>query len=117
MTNTLNTPVEALEYSYPLRVRRYALRRGSGGAGRHPGGDGLVREVEFLSAARVTLLTERRRTAPYGLHGGGPGQGGRNLLYRGGREPESELPGKAQIDVAPGDVLSIQTPGGGGWGE
>jgi N-methylhydantoinase B len=117
MTNTLNTPIEALEYGYPLRVRRYTLRRGSGGAGRHPGGDGLVRDVEFLSPARVTLLTERRRTAPYGLQGGGAGERGRNVLYPGGREPGRELPGKAEIEVQAGDVLSVETPGGGGWGE
>jgi N-methylhydantoinase B len=115
MTNTLNTPVEALEYAYPFRVRRYALRRGSGGAGRHRGGDGLVREIEFLSPATVTLLTERRRTAPYGLQGGQPGAPGRNLLMRDNHE--EELPGKAECDVNPGDILSLQTPGGGGWGE
>lgn len=114
MTNTLNTPVEALEYSYPLRVRRYGLRRGSGGSGRQRGGDGLVREIEFLCPATVTLLTERRRTAPYGLHGGGPGTPGRNILIRDGRE--QELPGKAELQVRPGDVLRIETPGGGGWG-
>jgi len=116
MTNTLNTPVEALEYSYPLRVRRYSLRRGSGGSGRHRGGDGLVRDIEFLCPARVTLLTERRRTAPYGLQGGGPGKRGRNVLWHIGQEQEQELPGKAEIRVSPGDVLSLQTPGGGGWG-
>jgi N-methylhydantoinase B len=115
MTNTLNTPVEALEYAYPLRVRRYALRAGSGGAGRHWGGDGLVRELEFLSPATVTILSERRRTAPYGLHGGEPGKPGRNLLVRAGRE--LELPGKCEIQVAPGDLLSLRTPGGGGWGQ
>jgi N-methylhydantoinase B len=114
MTNTLNTPVEALEYAYPVRVRRYALRRGSGGAGRQRGGDGLVREIEFLCPATVTLLTERRRTAPYGLRGGQPGARGRNVLIRDGQE--RELPGKAEIQVGPGDVLSLQTPGGGGWG-
>ena len=115
MTNTLNTPVEALEYVYPFRVRRYALRRGSGGSGRHRGGDGLVREIEFLSPATVTLLTERRRTAPYGLRGGQPGASGHNLLIHNSRE--EELPGKVECDVGPGDLLSLQTPGGGGWGE
>ncbi len=113
MTNTLNTPVEALEYTYPVRVRRYALRRGSGGSGRHRGGDGLVREIEFLCPATVTLLTERRRTSPYGLYGGGPGARGRNVLIR--EEQERDLPGKAEIRVRPGDVLSLRTPGGGGW--
>ncbi len=115
MTNTLNTPVEALEYAYPLRVRRYALRRGSGGAGHHRGGDGLVRDLEFLSSATVTILSERRRTAPYGLQGGEPGKTGRNVLVRAGQEVE--LPGKCEIQVEPGDVLSLRTPGGGGWGQ
>jgi len=115
MTNTLNTPVEALEYVYPFRVRRYALRRGSGGAGRHRGGDGLVRDIEFLCPATVTLLTERRRTAAYGLQGGQPGAPGRNLLIH--NSHEEELPGKAECEVSPGDILSLQTPGGGGWGK
>lgn len=115
MTNTLNTPVEAIEYTYPFRVRRYALRRGSGGAGSHRGGDGLVREIEFLCPATLTLLSERRRTAPYGLHGGEPGARGRNVLTHGGEE--QELPGKVEIQVGSGDVLSLRTPGGGGWGQ
>jgi N-methylhydantoinase B len=114
MTNTLNTPVEALEYAYPLRVRRYALRPGSGGIGLHRGGDGLIREVEFLSSAQVTILSERRRTAPYGLAGGAPGARGENLLIRG--DDVQVLPGKVQVAVQPGDVLSLHTPGGGGWG-
>ncbi len=114
MTNTLNTPVEALEYAYPFRVRRYALRLGSGGRGEHRGGDGLVREIEFLCPAVVTVLSERRRTAPYGLHGGEPGALGRNVLLRDGEE--QDLPGKVQLQVRQGDVLSIRTPGGGGWG-
>ncbi len=114
MTNTLNTPVEALEYTYPFRVRRYALRLGSGGQGEHRGGDGLIREIEFLCPAAVTILSERRRTAPYGLHGGKPGALGRNVLIRDGEE--KDLPGKVQLRVRQGDVLSIRTPGGGGWG-
>ncbi|HSR29198.1 MAG TPA: hydantoinase B/oxoprolinase family protein [Anaerolineae bacterium] len=114
MTNTLNTPVEALEYTYPFHVGCYALRPGSGGAGKHRGGDGLVREIEFQCAASVNILSERRRTAPYGLHGGEPGARGLNVLLREGKD--EELPGKAQIQVGPGDVLSLQTPGGGGWG-
>ncbi len=114
MTNTLNTPVEALEYAYPMRVRRYALREGSGGPGHHRGGSGLVRDIEFLSPATVTILSERRRTAPYGLRGGSPGGQGLNIpLSAGG---EKELPGKVELRVAPGDVLSLRTPGGGGWG-
>jgi N-methylhydantoinase B len=114
MTNTLNTPVEALEYAYPIRVRRYALRRGSGGPGRHRGGEGLVREIEFLCPATVTILSERRRTAPYGLHGGEPGARGRNVLVR--QEGAQDLPGKVEVRVEPGDLLSLRTPGGGGWG-
>ncbi|MFC2029271.1 hydantoinase B/oxoprolinase family protein [Chloroflexota bacterium] len=115
MTNTLNTPVEALEYAYPIRVRRYALRKGSGGLGLHRGGDGLVRDLEFLSPATVTILSERRRIAPYGLQGGHPGGTGLNLLV--GAESEEALPGKVEIRVEPGDILSMRTPGGGGWGE
>jgi N-methylhydantoinase B len=114
MTNTLNTSIEALEYAYPVRVRRYGLRRGSGGAGTHQGGHGLVREIEFLCPAIVTLLTERRRTAPYGLAGGEPGARGRNLLIRGGKELAQ--PSKTMLQVEPGDLLSMRTPGGGGWG-
>ena len=115
MTNTLNTPVEALEYAYPLRVRRYGLRRGSGGAGQQRGGDGLVRDVEFLCPATVTILSERRRMAPYSLQGGEPGKQGRNLLTRQGQE--QDLGGKVEARVEPGDVLSLRTPGGGGWGK
>ncbi len=110
MTNTRNTPIEVLEMTCPVRVRRYQVRRGSGGAGRRRGGDGLVREYEFLEPATVTLLTERRRHAPWGLAGGAPGARGRNLLN--GRE----LPGKVCVEAAPGDRLTLETPGGGGWG-
>jgi N-methylhydantoinase B len=110
MSNTLNTPVEALELGYPLRVRRYALRRGSAGAGRHRGGDGVVRELEALEPCRFSLVTERRGRAPRGARGGGPGDPGRNLLN--GRE----LPAKITGDLAAGDVLTIETPGGGGYG-
>jgi N-methylhydantoinase B len=115
MTNTLNTPVEALEYAYPFRVRRYEIRRGSGGAGQQPGGDGIGREIELLYPAQITLLTERRRFAPYGLAGGESGQPGRNLLIRNGEA--SELPGKATLTLPAGDVLRIETPGGGGYGK
>jgi len=110
MTNTLNTPIEVLEARFPLRIREYGLRRGSGGRGRRAGGDGLVRELEFLAPAAVSLLTERRRHAPWGADGGAPGQTGRNLLN--GRE----LPGKVALEVTAGDRLRIETPGGGGWG-
>ncbi len=115
MTNTMNTPVEALEFAFPLRLRRYALRRGSGGDGKQRGGDGLVRDVEFLGPARVTVLSERRRLAPPGYHGGHHGQHGENVLLRGGYE-EVRLAGKETLDVEAGDILSIRTPGGGGWG-
>ncbi len=115
MSNTLNTPVEALEYALPVRVRRYALRHGSGGAGQHHGGDGLIREIVFLAPARATLLTDRRRRGPYGLNGGQPGQPGENTLIH--ADGSEQLPGKASFDVAPGDVLRIATPGGGGWGK
>jgi N-methylhydantoinase B len=110
MTNTLNTPIEVLESRFPLQVRRYALRRGSGGAGRRCGGDGLVRELEFLAPARVSLLTDRRRHRPWGLAGGAAGEAGANWLNG------QRLPGKCQRDVAAGDCLLIETPGGGGWG-
>jgi N-methylhydantoinase B len=110
MTNTLNTPIEVLEMRFPLRVTRYGLREGSGGRGRRAGGEGLVREFEFLQPAQVTLLTERRRRAPWGLAGGGNGQAGLNTLDG---EP---LPPKTSIEVRPGQRLRLQTPGGGGWG-
>jgi N-methylhydantoinase B len=114
MTNTMNTPIEALEAYYPLRITRYAVRRGSGGRGRYTGGSGLVREIEFLSPARVTLLTERRSVRPYGLAGGQGGRAGKNELIRRGRRVR--LPGKTSLDVVPGDRLSVETPGGGGFG-
>jgi N-methylhydantoinase B len=114
MTNTLNTPVEALEAYYPLRVRRYGLRARSGGAGRHPGGDGIVRELEFLAPAQVTLLGERRTTRPWGLAGGEDGSPGRDWIVRNGRA--RRLPAKVTMDVQPGDRLRVETPGGGGFG-
>lgn len=114
MTNTLNTPVEALEYAYPFRVRCYQIRRGSGGAGRRPGGSGIRRELELLQPAHVTLLTERRQLRPYGLLGGEPGQPGRNTLVRNGEE--IELPAKTTRPLLAGDILRIDTPGGGGYG-
>jgi N-methylhydantoinase B len=114
MTNTLNTPVEALEYAFPLRVRRYAVRSGSGGQGAHVGGDGVVREIEFLSPAHVTIISERRSTRPYGLNGGGDGQPGRNLMDRDG--VTTRIGAKAELDVMPGDRFRVETPGGGAWG-
>jgi len=110
MTNTRNTPLEVLETQYPLRVRRYAIRRGSGGRGALSGGEGLIREFEFLQPATITLLTERRRHLPWGLNGGQPGKAGCNRLNG---EP---LAAKVNLEVKAGDVLTIETPGGGGWG-
>lgn len=115
MTNTLNTPVEALEYSYPFRVTSYAVRKNSGGEGKHHGGDGLVREIELLSDCEITVLSERRANPPYGLQGGAPGAPGRNVLLRNGEE--KEMPGKFHALLQKGDVVRIETPGGGGWGE
>jgi N-methylhydantoinase B len=110
MSNTLNTPVEALELALPLRVERYELRRWSGGAGRHRGGDGVVRELRVLERCRLSILSERRRYAPQGARGGGRGAAGRNLLN--GRE----LTAKVTLDLEEGDVVTIETPGGGGHG-
>jgi N-methylhydantoinase B len=115
MTNTLNTPVEALEMAYPFRVHEYAVRAGSGGAGLHRGGAGLVRSYEFLVDARVTLMTERRRLAPWGANGGGDGERGRNSVVRADGREEA-LAGKGPLRVIAGDILRIETPGGGGWG-
>lgn len=115
MTNSLNTPVEALEYALPVRVRRYSLRAGSGGRGKHRGGDGIIREIEVLTDADISILSDRRRFAPYGLQGGEPGQPGENVLLSLGRE--ERLPGKITRRVRRGDIISIRTPGGGGWGQ
>jgi len=111
MTNTLNTPVEALERAYPLRVEEYALRAGSGGAGRHRGGDGLVRELTVGTDATVSLLTERRRHAPRGLAGGEAGEPGRNLV------DGEEVSAKVTVDVTRGTTVRMETPGGGGYGQ
>ncbi|MFQ5473638.1 MAG: hydantoinase B/oxoprolinase family protein, partial [Dehalococcoidia bacterium] len=140
MTNTMNTPAEALEMTYPFRLLEYSIRRGSGGKGKHRGGDGIVRTWEFLSPASVTLLTERRSIPSWGLNGGNPGTTGRNLLARadvadgfshprgGARnddpssssappEPDEGLPSKTNTSVQPGDRLTIETPGAGAWGK
>ena len=110
MSNTLNTPVEALELEFPLRVVRHAIRRGSGGAGRQRGGDGIVRELEALVPMSYALITERRRHPPLGADGGEPGATGRNLLNG------AELAAKASGELVRGDRLAIETPGGGGYG-
>ena len=110
MSNTLSTPVEALELQYPLRVERYGIRIGSGGAGRHRGGDGVVRELRVLEPCRLSLLTERRTSAPRGARGGEPGEPGRNRLN--GRD----VPAKVTLDLVAGDIVTIETPGGGGYG-
>jgi N-methylhydantoinase B len=115
MSNTMNTPIEALEYAYPIRIYAYRLRRGSGGAGKYYGGDGLEREMVFETPTEVTLLTDRRRRPPYGLQGGHPGLPGENLLIRDG--VERVLPGKVRFTAAPGDHLRVSSPGGGGWGK
>jgi N-methylhydantoinase B len=114
MTNTLNTPAEALEYAYPLRVLRYEVRRGSGGDGQRRGGDGVRRDLQVLAPARACILSDRRRLAPYGLAGGANAEPGHNVLIRG--EAERTLSGKACFDLESGDVLSVRTPGGGGYG-
>lgn len=115
MSNTRNTPVEAIENYLPVRIRRYGLRSGSGGAGKFQGGEGLIREYEMLTPTSVTILSDRRRLAPYGLREGRPGARGRNTLVRRGHE--QALPGKVQLELQPGDRLRIETPGGGGYGK
>jgi N-methylhydantoinase B len=115
MTNTRNTPAEAMELDYPLRVWRYELRSSSGGAGRHPGGNGLIREVEVLADCTLTVQSERREHPPWGLAGGYPGAVGRNILHR-SDGTEVELPSKGTWPLRRGDRIRIETPGGGGWG-
>ena len=115
MTNTLNTPVEALEHDYPIRIERYAIRENSGGKGKYRGGNGLIREYTFLEACTVTILSERRKISPYGLFGGESGKRGENLLIKG--ENKIFLPGKINLQVKKGDRIIIMTPGGGGWGK
>jgi N-methylhydantoinase B len=114
MSNSLNTPVEALEHAYPFRVTHYSIRRGSGGAGVHRGGDGLRRDIQHRGEGRVTLLTERRLQGPRGAGGGEDGAPGENVLIRDG--VEEKLPGKVTFDALAGDVISVRSPGGGGWG-
>ena len=115
MSNTRNTPVEAIEHYMPVRIVQYAIRNGSGGAGAFAGGDGIVREYEVLTDTTVTLLSERRTGRPYGAQGGQPGASGRNTLIRDGQE--QVVPGKVEMQLRPGDRLRVETPGGGGYGE
>ena len=115
MSNTLNTPAEVLETAYPLRVRRYALRPDTGGAGRHRGGLGVRRDIEVRTDAVCSLLAERQRHAPYGLAGGDEGATGATLLLSG--DGRTRLAGKSTHDLAAGDVVSLRTPGGGGYGD
>jgi len=110
MTNTLNTPIEVLETEFPVLVERYEIRRGSGGAGRYRGGDGLIRSIRLLQPATISLVTDRRRRGPRGVRGGSSGAPGENYLNG------HPLPSKATIDVRAGDVLTVYTPGGGGYG-
>lgn len=116
MTNTKNTPIESISTHYPFRVVRYTLRRGSGGAGRHPGGDGIEREIVFSEPATVSLMGERRRHHPWGLQGGDHGATGEDLVVRADGTIEA-LPAKTTFQVEPGDRLVVRTPGGGGWGD
>ena len=115
MTNSLNTPAEALEYAYPLRVRRYSLRPGSGGAGKHRGGDGIIREIEVLTDCEVTLLSDRRTRGPWGLAGGNAGSPGKASVVREDGSIQ-ELPGKFSTRLRKGEHIRIESPGGGGWG-
>ena len=114
MTNSLNTPIEALEHALPVRIRRYTLRRATGGHGVRYGGDGLRRDIELLTDAQISILSERRHHPPCGARGGTPGAVGENWLLRG--TEWTKLPAKVEFRARAGDVLSIRTPGGGGWG-
>ena len=115
MTNSLNTPAEAMEYAYPLRVREYRLRHGSGGRGKYRGGDGVIREIETLVPARMSLLADRRKHGPYGLSGGEEGKTGTNVIVRDGEN--IDVPAKGSHELKAGDRIRIETPGGGGWGK
>jgi N-methylhydantoinase B len=131
MTNSLNSPIEVLEHAYPVRVRRYSFRANSGGAGKFRGGDGLIKEVQLLTAAQVGILSDRRALGPYGLAGGAAGSPGRNFLIeaprrkgsaspaRSSRSAKSHsrpLPAKCALYAEAGSSIRIETPGGGGWG-
>jgi N-methylhydantoinase B len=116
MTNTRNTPIEALETHYPVRVVSYTVRRGSGGAGRHAGGDGVVRRLRFLAPVRVGWVAERQSEGPWGLAGGEPGEPGRAFYRADGERRNTRLPGKAGVELPAGSELEVRTPGGGGYG-
>jgi N-methylhydantoinase B len=115
MTNTLNTPTEVLEHIYPVRVHRYALRKGSGGHGIFPGGEGIVREIEMLADVQAGILSDRRKLPPYGLKGGSPGEPGKNEIIISGKS--RRLPSKCSFRAPAGSIIRIETPGGGGWGK
>jgi N-methylhydantoinase B len=115
MTNTLNTPIEVLEHIYPVHVHRYALRKGSGGHGKFPGGEGALREIEMLAAVQAGILSDRRNLPPYGLKGGSPGSPGKNEIVIGGKA--QRLPSKCTFRAPAGALIRIETPGGGGWGK
>ena len=118
LTNTKNTPIEAFERAFPMRVLGYRLRRGSGGSGRHAGGEGIERDLLMLDDCTVSLITERRESRPWGLAGGSPAEPGENWLLSEGEDARPErLPDKCTIRLTAGDVLRLRTPGGGGWGE
>jgi 5-oxoprolinase (ATP-hydrolysing) len=116
MTNTRITDPEILEDRYPVRLRQFLIRRGSGGEGRHCGGNGIIRQIEFLEPATVSLLTQRRSRAPYGLQDGQAGCPGENLIRRAGSDTDEKLDASIQFEVSHGDVVTILTPGGGGYG-
>jgi N-methylhydantoinase B len=119
MSNSLNTPIEALEHAYPYLVRCYEIRRGSGGDGKYRGGDGIRREIELRGDGEITVLSDRRVHAPYGLQGGEPGARGRNVLCtprEDGSRVEEQVAGKISVQVPAGTSIRIETPGGGGWG-
>jgi N-methylhydantoinase B len=115
MSNSLNTPIEALEHAYPLRITHYSLRPATGGAGAHRGGDGIRRDIELLTDMDVSLLSERRLIGPHGIHGGADGAPGENILLRAGEA--TRLPSKATLRACAGDILSLRSPGGGGCGQ
>ena len=117
LTNPSPAPIEAFERTYPMKVLRYRLRRGSGGAGRFVGGEGIEKVIQVLEPATLSLVTERRVSRPWGLAGGGPGAAGENWLWPGGDEPARRpLPDKVTVRLAAGDAVQLLTPGGGGWG-